>query len=252
MSNVVHLHSQAPSVIDMTRMKRGTILAIVGGSGDVELSDGTVVSCTLATRDAAVGDTAIVAAVEDALYVLGAATAQAREATALRCERDPASGRQVVRLPEGPVEIRTTGDLTWVTDGAVRVEAAEQVTLCAGPEAATGAAVTVGADRVRLRAPAVDVDAGALEVAARRASIAAEALTVTVELLRRTLGTLETDVGRIIERAESSVRETKDLALTRAGRLRMVVERTASLLSERFVVKTEEDVKIDGSKIHLG
>ncbi len=252
MSNVIPLRPHATWATLHEAMRRGVVASVADGSADVELSDGSRITAAIATRDVEVGDAAIVASVEGALYVLGAVPVAPRESAALRCERDPASGRHVVRFPKGPVEIQAHGDVTWTSAGAMRVEAADEVTLCAGPEAATEAAVTVGAARVRLHAPAVDVDAGAFEVAARRASIAAEAVTITADVLRRALGTLETDVDRVIERAQSSIRETKDLALTRAGRVRTVVERTASLLAHRFVVKSEDDVKIDASRIHLG
>ena len=38
---------------------------------------------------------------------------------------------------------------------------------------------------------------------------------------------------------------------TRAGRLRLVAEKTVSLLGQRAVMKAREDVKIKGDKVYL-
>lgn len=94
---------------------------------------------------------------------------------------------------------------------------------------------------------------GDLEIGVRGTlSVRAQRAELVAELVRCTLGTIETEAEEIIERAQRTLREAQDLALQRAGRLRTVVERAASLLAERFVVQAESDVKIDGARIHLG
>ena len=56
---------------------------------------------------------------------------------------------------------------------------------------------------------------------------------------------------RIVERAKATYRDAEDLAQTRAGRVRTVVETTFHVLAGTAIVKAEEDVKLKGKKIHL-
>lgn len=253
MSNVLPLRALAPLAAPGAMLRRATLCALFDdGSAEVALTDGQRVSATWAAGEAAsVDDAVLVVMAEGELFVIAVVRAPSR-GVVLRCEEDAATGRQVVRLPDGAVEVQAVGELTWSAAGALRVESAERVTFGAGADAATDATVVVDPDRVRVKAPAVDVDASAIEVAARRASVAMEAVSITADVVRRTLGTLETDVDQVVERARTTLRETADLALTRAGRLRTMVERTASFLADRVVVKSEHDVKIDGQRIHLG
>lgn len=252
-------HDSGLRTIDLTPLHRegirtATVLRPLDGRSVEIAMDGRALPARLtrAARDARAGDSVLVVSGLEGAFVIGILVEEGDEVAYARLERDGATGRSVLRLPEGAIEVRATGELTFAAEGPVRIESRERVTLSAGEDAATDAAMTVDRDRVHVRSAAVDVDASALEVGARRAVLIAESVAITADVARRTLGTLETDVERIVERAHTVVREARDLALTRAGRLRTVVERAASFLAERVVVNAERDVKIDGSRIHLG
>jgi hypothetical protein len=114
--------------------------------------------------------------------------------------------------------------------------------------------------RVLVRAGAIQLDAAdALDVSARRAQVTlddgrlvARATTAIVKQATQTFETLETSVGRLVERAREAYREAEELAETRAGRLRFLAGKTLHLLAERALVKARQDVKVKGDKIYVG
>jgi hypothetical protein len=118
----------------------------------------------------------------------------------------------------------------------------------------------VAPGRVRLRGASVAVEADdELAVAARRADVqleegrlSARTTSVVVQHATQALVTLETTVGRLIERAAEVYRSCEGLAETRAGRLRLVAEKTLHVLAERALVKAREDVKVKAEKVYLG
>jgi len=138
---------------------------------------------------------------------------------------EPAAARCVVYAP--------TGDLVLSAPaGAIELDAGTTVRL-RGEEA-----VVVDSEEVRARAD--------------RATIDADVVTSRMGRLRQTVELVETRAGRIVERARETYRDVEGLAQTRAGRIRQVSERAVHLLGKRLFFVARKDVKVDGSKIHLG
>jgi hypothetical protein len=160
----------------------------------------------------------------------------------------------------------TTGVSATLTRGAVdaevlRVVDAEgrllfehntstRVTVIVAPEgdlelrAPRGKVKIVAAEGFELEAPSVHAKVGEARVEGRT-------LSATFDRLKTAAGVVETSAGRILERAKNVYREVEELSQTRAGRLRLVAEKTVSLLGQRAVVKAKEDVKIKGDKVYL-
>jgi len=90
-----------------------------------------------------------------------------------------------------------------------------------------------------------------VQAAVGDARIEGRTLQSTFERVKTAAGVMETTAGRILERAKNVYREVEELSQTRAGRLRLVAEKTVSLLGQRAVVKAKEDVKIKGDKVYL-
>ena len=67
-----------------------------------------------------------------------------------------------------------------------------------------------------------------------------------------TAGKLELLAKSIFERFVSATRLVKEVLQLRAGRVRTRVEGSYDLAADRIVERADHDVKIDGSKIHLG
>ena len=69
--------------------------------------------------------------------------------------------------------------------------------------------------------------------------------------LEQRVGELETNAGRVMERAKESYREVETLAQTRAGRLRFVAKESFHTLAERVAVKAVQVLSLRGERIHL-
>jgi hypothetical protein len=125
-----------------------------------------------------------------------------------------------------------------------------RVTVIVAPEgdlelrAPRGKVKIVAAEGFVLEAPSVHAKVGEARVEGR-------SLSATFERVKTAAAVIETSAGRILERAKNVYREVEELSQTRAGRLRLVAEKTVSLLGQRAVVKAREDVKIKGDKVYL-
>jgi hypothetical protein len=138
-------------------------------------------------------------------------------------EYDAASGRAVVHVPSGDLDVE-------VPDGAFRVRARDGISLA-------GAEITAVAERA-------DLVADRLAVRARRVETA-------VERVKHVVGIVESTADRIVERAKDVYREVEGLTQLRSGRLRMVARSTAELVAENALMKARERMKIKGERIHL-
>jgi len=63
---------------------------------------------------------------------------------------------------------------------------------------------------------------------------------------------LETLAGTLVEKARNTYRTVEQLAQIKTGRMRTLVDQTFQFKSRRAFLKSEEDFKIKGEKIHLG
>ena len=120
--------------------------------------------------------------------------------------------------------------------------------------------LTLAAQQISLEGgQAVSVAAPAVTMAAVEANMSFHKLATTVKDLRATLGSLQTvaqsinsTVGRLMQKATNSFRWTENLDETRAGRMRLDVAERFHLKSRHASVIAEGQVKIDGEKIDLG
>ena len=109
-----------------------------------------------------------------------------------------------------------------------------------------------GEQRVALSAPCLEVSALSGDMRFHRLSGLMEALDAKVGTLSLVASTLNTTVGRLVQKARDCFRWTENLDETRAGRLRLKVEGRYHLESAHAAILAEGLVKIDGEKIDLG
>lgn len=131
-------------------------------------------------------------------------------------EHRPSEGVTVISVPRGDLEIRAPS-------GSVRVMAGQRV----------------------------EVTAREAEVKVSDAKVTARQLTSTIDRVREVVGVLETRAERVIERAKNVYRDAEELSQTRAGRIKLIAERTVHVLGRHTLFKAEEDVKIKGEKVYL-
>jgi hypothetical protein len=147
----------------------------------------------------------------------------------------------------------THGDVLKVSDQAGRLilehRASDGVTILHAP-----GDLEIRADAGSIRMVARDtfeVRAREANVAVDHATVRSKTITATADKVRQVVGVLETTAGRILERAKDVYRDAEGLSQTRAGRIKLVAEKTFHLLSEQVLVKAKDDVKIKGEKIYL-
>jgi hypothetical protein len=180
--------------------------------------------------------------------------------------RDP-EGRLMVRYCDGSAEIAApAGDLVLSSPAGrvvlksaldVEVEAARDVVHRAGRSVALGAGgaepqvrveprrTTVASEQVRVETTDGELVAGTLSTVARKVATKAESIAITAEKY-------ELAATRIFEKSRDAFRDVVDLAQTRVGRARTVVQSIFSLSARRSVLTSKEDTSIDGRKILLG
>ena len=152
------------------------------------------------------------------------------------------------------VETRGEAETLRVTDATGRVifehRASEGVTVISVPHgdlelrAPNGSIRLQAGKRVEVRAPEADVKVGEARVTARQ-------LTSTIDRVRQVVGVLETRAERVIERARNVYRDAEELSQTRAGRIKIIAEKTVHVLGQHTLFKAREDVKIKGEKVYL-
>ena len=181
--------------------------------------------------------------------------------------RDP-GGRILIRYGEGTAEIAVPeGDLTLsapkgrvvLQSGVdVCIEAARDVVhhggrrvdIAAGKADAPQVRIEPGSTTVK--SAKVTVEATQARLVSSKIALIAGHISTTAEEIAQNVGRYELTANRLIERTTSSFRDVKDLAQSRIGRMRTVVNDVYAVYSRRSVLVSKEETSIDGSKVLLG
>ncbi len=91
---------------------------------------------------------------------------------------------------------------------------------------------------VRIRGGAIEMNSNVLMIRAASA--------------RWIVNRLESLVETLVEKARNTYRTVEQLTQLRAGRMRTLVDQTFQFKSRKVLLKSEEDFKIRGERIHLG
>ncbi|MDQ5986650.1 MAG: hypothetical protein CSYNP_02380 [Syntrophus sp. SKADARSKE-3] len=83
-------------------------------------------------------------------------------------------------------------------------------------------------------------------------SLIARTLGAHIERTSAVLGVFDGVIGRLTEKIGNSFRRIEHLEEVKAGRLRTIVRDRFAVRAKQASVVVEEDVTIDGKKIHLG
>ena len=193
----------------------------------------------------------------------GARAAIAGEGLELRDAR----GRLLVRYHAGHAEIAApSGDLHLIApQGRVTIESALDVSVTSGRDVTVGAArrceLTADGTRTRLglepkratlHSAHVEVTSQTARLATGKATLLARSIATTAEHLAQRVTKYELVAERLVERTKDAFRDASDLAQTRVGRLRTIVEDTFSLRARRTTLLSSDETSIDGKKVLLG
>lgn len=176
-------------------------------------------------------------------------------------EHHAGAGRSVVHAPAGNLELRADeGGIVLSARDTVRVHSAREVRLESDHAVRLGttpaverpaSSLVIDARGTRLSTPDLEARAGHTRVTVDEASLVGRAVSVFCSTLSKEVDLLHLNAGRIVERAENTYREVKELAQTRAGRLRLFAETSLHAFGRRTLLKAREDLKLKADKIHL-
>jgi hypothetical protein len=159
------------------------------------------------------------------------------------------SGDLILSSPEGRVVLRSGLDVEIEAERDVTQRAGRNVELRAARDEPQlriqPRAVEVSSDRVEVTTNDARLDAGVVATIARTVSTRADSVAITAEKY-------ELQAARLFEKSRDAFRDVVDLAQTRVGRARTLVQSIFSVHAGRTVLASKEETSIDGRKILLG
>ncbi|MBN4059141.1 DUF3540 domain-containing protein [Endomicrobium sp. AH-315-J14] len=176
-------------------------------------------------------------------------------------------GRLLVRFADGCAEIiAPEKDLVLsAPKGRVVVNAATDLVFEAGRDlthrggrklrfktASGGTTIEIDPRRVHVNAKQVEVEARNSRLVSDTATVLARQLNLTAESAVQHIGRYELEVDKLVETARESYRVVRELADTRLGRARTVVEGIFNLHTRRTEMISTQETSIDGERILLG
>lgn len=163
-----------------------------------------------------------------------------------------AVGNLELRAEEGGILLSARDAVRVHSEREVRIHSEHAVKLGTTPAGDRPASsLTMDTRGTRLATPHLEAQAGTARAEVDEASLSARSLSTTCQTMRQAVDVLEVKAGRILEQAENVYREVKDLAQTRAGRVRLFAETSFHLFGRRTLLKAKEDLKLKADKIHL-
>jgi hypothetical protein len=175
---------------------------------------------------------------------------------------DGASGSSRIDLPGGDVEfVAPSGSIDFVAAEKIRFTSREAIELSslAGVRIAAHDALkkvtsllSVTPRKVGIGSEDLDVQARKAEFSIDEASYRGQRLSATLQQIKSVVKRSESVAETLIEKAKNSYRSVEALSQLSAGRVRSVINGTYELKSKNAFLKSDEDFKIDGEKIHLG
>ena len=94
--------------------------------------------------------------------------------------------------------------------------------------------------------------ANAVKIDSHLIDMTSHLLNVKVGYARMVLIRLETIADTLVEQAKNVYRTVAQLTQLKTGRMRTLVDETYQFKADKVFMKSEDDFKIKGEKIHLG
>lgn len=141
-----------------------------------------------------------------------------------------------------------TGERRLVLDGPARLEVPEGGLSIAARDGISLASAT----EVSIAAPDLSFCAARLTAGVSETSLTGEGLTAKVARIKVVARSVDSFLGRCVERMVSCLRQVREHDETQAGSARQIVEGTLTVHTANTVHLAEGHVKIDAEQIHLG
>ena len=206
-------YAAAPGLIQARVVDAGEDICRLSGAAG-SFTARRAVSCLL---QPAAGDTVLAADVEGSLWILA-----------------------VLVRGDSPAVLPLPADSTLkVAAGGLKVTVQDELTLAAGRQ------LSAVAPEVSLQAPRASFTLGALR-------LTAGLVEATVEQVKTAAQFLDTAAERVRLKAGSVHREVEDLEHLQAGQLFYRIKNVLNLRGKHAVMSAENEVRVDGERIHLG
>lgn len=176
-------------------------------------------------------------------------------------EYDPARNQARVSIPDGDLQIATpNGGMEFAAGQDIRLHG-RLIHLSGRWGVRLAVASTVGKvlSALTLQKRKARLESSRLDVATERADVQISETQFRGDRVFAHVGWLKTVADRsetvariVIERADNAYRTVKELAQLTAGRARAFVDSIYHFKAGKAYLKSDEDFKIQGDKIHLG
>ena len=146
----------------------------------------------------------------------------------------------VLARGDSPAVLSLPADSTLkVSQGGLRLAVQDELTLAAGRQ-------------LSAVAPEVSVDAARVGFAVGVLQLAAGLVDATVDQVKTVAALLDTIAERVRLKAGSTHRQVQDMEHVQAGQLNVAVKSVLNLRGKHAVMSAENEVRLDGERIHLG
>jgi dUTPase len=164
-----------------------------------------------------------------------------------------AKGDLCLNALEGEIQLFSSNGINCRSLGDVKLESQSEIILQVPSAAATpDSALQLTAQRASLSAQAFDIKAKQASLLAEHTKVEGESLIATLARSKLVIERLETVAQRIFQRAVNIFSRVENLQQTQAGKVRTLVSEDYYLKAQHTDIQAEQDVKINGDKIHLG
>ncbi|MGH8372768.1 MAG: DUF3540 domain-containing protein [Gammaproteobacteria bacterium] len=191
----------------------------------------------------------------DGIFGLSAETGQLTARRAASCLLEPTAGDSVLAVQTSHgnwyvLSVLTRGDTPSIisvpADSVIRSDQGS-LTLAAQTSLALA-----GGERVSITTTALEVQAEQAQASFSVLRATAGLIEATATRVRNVADLFETFADCIRQRAGSMYREVKDLDHLKAGQIYYNAETVLNMRGKHSVLSAEGEVKIDGTRVHLG
>jgi hypothetical protein len=106
--------------------------------------------------------------------------------------------------------------------------------------------------KIKMSSPGISINTQRANIHAEDMKYLGSKFNATIKYSKFIIGRLETTVNDIISKAKNIYNTVDGLAQFKADRIRTLIKSTLHVKAKNSYLKSEEDFKINGKKIHLG
>lgn len=176
-------------------------------------------------------------------------------------EYDEEKRKYRVNVKAGDIEFVSDGSISFISKENIHFKSSQSIEM----ECRSGMRFSIldligkVLSSMSLRHRKIKLDSSNLDVTSQRADIAVQDLkylgtnfSATIKRVKLIAGKFETIVNDIINRAKNVYSTVEELTQLKTKRMRTFVVSTLHIKAKNSYLKSEEDFKINGKKIHLG